>query len=393
MISINIRKLLIGVVFFLLTLGNAASLTSFSLNQPILYLGFFLLSIIIVYNFFSFKTNDKIVTLIVFIIVNILFNLGILKQSLSLNTKVRLIFTMVIISIVALFTERTLLNKEEVRIVGIAILVAIVVSTVLSLAFKVSLTTLAVEGVGDSSFGFNGGLQHKNYYAVAILASFICLNISNKNKVNSKILFVDFILLLLSNSRGGYILFAVYLIVSNFNKIKYFNQDQRYAIYLILSLIIAIFFGILYSKFVLNSQSYDIRLQGLTNYFQIYGNDTFHLWFGNAEMAFRDSGLTYEENVRSILGWNGTTELSILSVLIKNGLLGLIGYILIFGFRVSQLIKLRSSEFKLQMFAVLTVLLVSSLLENYIVNIQIVFGMVCYTLIGSLLYMGRNFER
>lgn len=206
----------------------------------------------------------------------------------------------------------------------------------------------------------------------------------------SMLRFIEIILLVLSNSRGGYILFITFLLVVNFDKLKLIKKNQRLPLMIVVLLITALGTLYFYTKYVLTSGSYDIRLQGLENYIQRYSNDNFHLWYGNAEMAFRDSGLSYEENVRSIVGWNGTTELSILSILIKNGILGLIGYIIIFTLKILDCISLRQSKEKIFMISTIVVLLTSALLENYIVNIQITFGVFCYIGMSVLYNIGNQ---
>lgn len=391
MTKINSSRALLGLSFFLLTIGNSEALTNLGINQVFTYLGFFLLTLRLLSHFFGYKNPSRKFELFLFILTSFLFNIGIVYQDLPASTKLRLVFTMLIIAEVALLSNGLFTSKEDFITVGKAILIAVVLATILSLVFGVSLTTLAVEGVGDSSQGFNGGLQHKNYFAVAMLASFMCFTFgADLDRKYLKTRWLITILLILSNSRGGYILFVAFFVVMNFNKLKLVRREQRALIILIAFIVVVSITALVYSDFVLKSSSYDIRIQGLMNYFQLYANDNFHLYLGNAEMAFRDSGLTYEENVRSILGWNGTTELSILSVLIKNGIVGLIGYLIIFTYRIKQAVSLIPSRFKLEMFATLIALLGSALLENYIVNIQIVFGIFCYVAIGSFPQMSRE---
>ena len=307
---------------------------------------------------------------------------------------VHLILTMIVIDSVALLSENIMTHLSDLKIVSYGILTAILISLILAMMNGISLTTLAVEGVGDSSWGFNGGLQHKNYFAVSILASymgfFFSKSTEKKDTRLSMLRFIEIILLVLSNSRGGYILFITFLLVVNFDKLKLIKKNQRLPLMIVVLLITALGTLYFYTKYVLTSGSYDIRLQGLENYIQRYSNDNFHLWYGNAEMAFRDSGLSYEENVRSIVGWNGTTELSILSILIKNGILGLIGYIIIFTLKILDCISLRQSKEKIFMISTIVVLLTSALLENYIVNIQITFGVFCYIGMSVLYNIGNQ---
>lgn len=392
-LSLNIKHTLLFLSFFLITLGNSSYLTAIGIADKIQMTGYLLLMVMI---FKCFMTNNsrKGKLLSIFLIVFILFSIGIIRQDLAITTKIHLILTMIVIDSVALLSENIMTHLSDLKIVSYGILTAILISLILAMMNGISLTTLAVEGVGDSSWGFNGGLQHKNYFAVSILASymgfFFSKSTEKKDTRLSMLRFIEIILLVLSNSRDGYILFITFLLVVNFDKLKLIKKNQRLPLMIVVLLITALGTLYFYTKYVLTSGSYDIRLQGLENYIQRYSNDNFHLWYGNAEMAFRDSGLSYEENVRSIVGWNGTTELSILSILIKNGILGLIGYIIIFTLKILDCISLRQSKEKIFMISTIVVLLTSALLENYIVNIQITFGVFCYIGMSVLYNIGNQ---
>lgn len=392
-LSLNIKHTLLFLSFFLITLGNSSYLTAIGIADKIQMTGYLLLMVMI---FKCFMTNNsrKGKLLSIFLIVFILFSIGIIRQDLAITTKIHLILTMIVIDSVALLSENIMTHLSDLKTVSYGILTAILISFILAMMNGISLTTLAVEGVGDSSWGFNGGLQHKNYFAVSILASymgfFFSKSTEKKDTRLSILRFIEIILLVLSNSRGGYILFIIFLLVVNFDKLKLIKKNQRLPLMIVVLLITALGILYFYTKYVLTSGSYDIRLQGLENYIQRYSNDNFHLWYGNAEMAFRDSGLSYEENIRSIVGWNGTTELSILSILIKNGILGLIGYIIIFTLKILDCISLKQSKEKIFMISTIVVLLTSALLENYIVNIQITFGVFCYIGMSVLYNIGNQ---
>ena len=387
--NIKIRETIIFFSIFMITIGNGEYLSTIGVNNLILYFGYAILILYLIGSFVEGKFKNKGKRFLQFILVSILFNIGIILQpELETTTKLRLILTMVVIASVALLSEKFFRSFSEMRIAGYAILFGIVFSTFLSVVFHISLLTLAVEGTG-SSFGLNGGLQHKNYFAADLLASYIGIyiyrfqspNVLRQDKI---VLFLEFIFLLLSNSRGGYILFAIFWIIIKSNNFKNIKKNQRWIAFSIGSIAFIILLMCVLKKIVLKSGSYEIRLQGLTNYLNMYSQNKFFIWFGNSEMAFRNTGQSYEENVRSIVGWNGTTELSLLSILIKNGLTGLIGYIYILFIRLSSFFVLKNTTRRLVLFSVLITLIASAFLENYIVNIQIIFGIFCYLIIGSL---------
>lgn len=149
-----------------------------------------------------------------------------------------------------------------------------------------------------------------------------------------------------------------------------------------ISIIVLLFCSIFLYKFVISSDSYAIRLRGLTNYLQIYKYDYFHLWFGNAEMAW-GSGGNYVDNVRAALGWDATVELSIVSILVKNGFLGLIGYLIIFLNYFKMYFTSRYEKYKTCILSLTICLLFSALVENYITNTHVIFGVYMYCLING----------
>ena len=153
---------------------------------------------------------------------------------------------------------------------------------------------------------------------------------------------------------------------------------------MLFSIFIILLMILMYKKVTSGSESYQYRYQGLVNYLNMYGENKFYMIFGNAEMAFRNSGQSYTYNIRSVTGWNGTTELSLLSILVKNGLIGMIGYIIIFGYRLIQILSMSFSKIKYDVLAIWVIFFTSGFVETYVANINLVFNPFCYIAIGSL---------
>lgn len=134
-------------------------------------------------------------------------------------------------------------DLADMRVAANGILFGVIIATILAVVNNALLVTTAVEG--DLSFGFNGGLQHKNYFGVTMVCCFIAYYLSNrysKKASNSLILMVvTLTLLLASNSRGSWMLLGVFLILKNFDKFKIISKRQRKFI----SSILLIMFGIL----------------------------------------------------------------------------------------------------------------------------------------------------
>lgn len=145
---------------------------------------------------------------------------------------------------------------------------------------------------------------------------------------------------------------------------------------------VAVLFALVFYRFyALKSGSYLYRVQGLINYLNYYSNDLPHMLLGNSEMAFRDPSIDYASAVRSVIGWNGTVELSILSILIKNGIIGLCGYLLIY---IRWFLISLKTNFKIRNYylAVYFTLIVSAFVENYITNMHVLFGLTGYLILS-----------
>ena len=83
-------------------------------------------------------------------------------------------------------------------------------------------------------------------------------------------------------------------------------------------------------------------------------------------------------------------ELVALSVLIKNGLLGFFGYELIFVYALYSAIISRSKMYRYSILSLAGTLFLSTFIENYAVNSQIVFGIFIYCAVASLIRMSET---
>lgn len=173
----------------------------------------------------------------------------------------------------------------------------------------------------------------------------------------------------------------VFIFVCCVNKLKKFDWRLSFLIISVFAFAVISFASFFYTSYALKSGSYLYRVQGLINYLNYYSNDSFHILFGSSEMAFRDPTIDYATAVRSVIGWNGTVELSILSILIKNGIIGLCGYLLIY---IRWLLISLKSDFTIRNYylAVYSTLLVSAFVENYITNMHVLFGLMLYLILS-----------
>lgn len=392
--KLKVRKkdILIFLSIFLIVIGDSRYLININKASFFQYIGYLLLMIEV---FISFHKSNiqkgKRKDLTFFIVVGIFLYTGILLQQLPIATIMRLEFTMICIAAITTLSSSVLNDEKSIKSSRNGLILGVIVSLVLAIIGGNSLTNIVHEGTIQT--GFNGGLEHKNYFAGAML----CILISedsleklskNKSKYNSslylKILVI--FLIIISASRGGYILLFSYIILNNYSLLLKISKRERIIFIPLLIVLITLLGGYTYKRFALSSSTYMYRIRGIFNYINFFKNDTFHMIFGNSELAYSNS--TNEDfgwNIRALVGWDGTLEFSYLEILIKNGILGIIGYVLIF-IRFEYLRRRIKSNIRKQIcFAVFITLLISSLVETYIVNVHLIYGIFSY-----LLIMGMN---
>lgn len=382
---IKIKEMNIFISFFLITISNSIFFTSLGINNIFEIMGY----MILIYNILkSYIQNKQNINICLFLCILFIFFIGILLQNnLEYLIKFRLCLSMFIIASISVISKGYISSLNEIRIISYSIFIGIIFSTILACLGGNDLFSLAVEG-SISSLGFNGGLQHKNYFSVDVIAVFIGLYYYNiyqdKRKWDKIIMMLMIVLLFLSNSRGGYIIFIIFLLVFNIRYIKKIKREQRkilFGIIIFIGVCVLVYF---YNLILSNSASYLVRIIGLVNFIDYYSNDWFYIIFGNAEMAFSNMDNSYNENVRSVLGWEGTTELAILSIFIKNGLIGFIGYILIFWQFIKVILQTNDFRYKIMISSVLISFIISSSIETYIVNMHIVYSTFCYVVMAGL---------
>ena len=208
MLKIKLNKsTYIMIAFMITTIGNSSFLTARGLDEIVTYFGIGLLLYEIITNRYKNRFKNRKIhkeTFRAFLIVEFFFSAGILAQNMGSALKIKLLLTMFFVAAFALLSDDFIASLEMAKHVAYGILWGTMVTTCLAIAGGNSLTSLAVEGARSS--GFNGGLQHKNYYACAMLAVFsifyLCEKYQKKTKNNRRIIALSAVLLVLSNSRG-----------------------------------------------------------------------------------------------------------------------------------------------------------------------------------------------
>lgn len=385
--------------FFFLTLSNSMLLIRLGKNEIVAYVG---LAFILMGEFLSFmkmdstrKKKDIAVGLIMFVLLAV----GIYLQEMDAKTKVNLVLSVLIISLLATGSENIFKSQLDLKRISSAILLVIPITSITAIITGESLLTRAFSGA-FSSFGFNGGLEHKNFCAFAILAAFIgdyiCYrSIKTKNDLYRMRMICELILILTANSNGAYLCLAFFLVICNFDKIKYIVKRQRKFLLLSLFIGMCVFGYLLFKSVALNTTTYLYRFRGMLNYFNYYSDDWFHLLFGDAAMAFTNyaSGMDYVTKVRSVLGWDGSLEIAWINVLLKSGILGIGAYIIYFDFIRRKLKKIKDGYWKYVIMSIFLTLLLSTLVESLLTNTKMVFGTYCYVVLLGLIGYEQSKKR
>ena len=133
----------------------------------------------------------------------------------------------------------------------------------------------------------------------------------------------------------------------------------------------------LYNNILINIKTYAYRMRGFQNLLDYMLDDSKRLMFGISDIAYADNGNTYVNNIRSFLGWEASVEMAHVNILIKNGLLGVFPYIMIYKSYISEKKYLNSVD-KSILLALIILMLISGFVETYIVSIHYVVGPVLY---------------
>lgn len=390
--KIKIKKELpLCIALFLITMSWSNYIIDLGLSTSFEYIGLFLI-LIGIYMRKDILKYRKLIYYMCFVL--LFFSIGLFRQDLLITKKISLFLSMFLLASIAIVPCKYIRTLESLHGMSKAVMSAIICSTVLALLSGQGITMSATEGL-FVRFGFDAGMEHRNYCAYMLLCVFIIeyimysLNFRYKDK---KWLYIIGSLLLMTNSRSSWIILVIFLIIVNVEKIRVSNKKGTIILAIMLFFMIVV--GIPAFQFLrTHSETFFFRLNGLSNYLATYNGNWEVLIYGNAEMAYRDSGYTYDENIRSVIGWDGSTELVILNILIKNGLIGFIGYFLIFRKYIQKIRKIEYQKYSLIAYGVVISFAISALVESYVANINHLYTIFTYLILCNLEFIKVEEER
>lgn len=379
-IKIN-KEFWISIAFFLITISGGTFFSNVLSSGLFLYMGLFILSCITIKRICLEKRNYS--KTIFFILSVVLSCFGLIHQNLQFARIMSLVISMIFIFMFAVLDNGIIMSISGIHKIRNGILFGIMTNIITAIIGGYSLFNKVYEmGI---NIGFNGGMYQKNYYAYTVLTA-IFLTIIELKKYNTRknkcIFWGIMFLLILSVSRGAYILAFIYIAIMNVDVIG--RILRKYKIVVIPCAVLFALFIIqyLYINVFQNSTNFMYRVIGLQNYFDYCKKENGRIWYGIAEIAFKDEN--YTTNIRALTGWNGTTESAILGILVKNGLFGIIVYLLVIINYIFKINRNKGKYNKITFWAIFISAITSILMEGFLIDVKYVFCPVVFILLNSL---------
>lgn len=389
---VNNKKILF-ISFLFLSLSGSGFFMVNGISNYLAYLGY---SIIIFKTILTFIKNRsfrrEILTFSNFIIIIALL-LGIMVQNMNISQKIRLIITMILIINFTIFSRGVAISFEDIRAGAHGIFAGIII------AFFVGITTgfplFGINHEGYLNFAFTAGYLHKNIFGFILLASFsgilIYWKFISKRKIDLFILLIEILFLIISNARGALLLAVAFFVFINIKFfIKYIKLNIDKFIFFIFLLFLGSFYY-LFNRIALNSGTFNLRLNGLLGWLFVFRNNKNVLLFGNAAEVFTGSN-DYVAVVRGMINWVGTTEMGLLSILVKNGIIGIVGYSMIFIRAFNSMKRTKLSKIKLPLLALIISMILSLLTATYLVHTTVCYGAFSFLALSCISGMTTNRE-
>ena len=376
--------------FFLITIGNGKYLGT-KYGDLIEYMGIALLLLLCYWPSKENQVNIKEIIKVFFL--TLLLSIGSFIKGTPTKACYMITMTSFALMSFALMSQSILSTNKKIKIAANAIFSGAVFSALIGLITGTLGLTL---GPDESIVGilYLSGFQVKNYcggiWLLLFILNYIYYIRNGLLGYKERIILVIFLLLIvLSGSKGALALSLIWILLINFDEILKFRKDQQ-KLFVFFAGVIACVIGVyIYNNVLINVYSYAYRMRGLSNLWDYMVKDSKNLFFGISDIAYADTGYDYTSNVRQFLGWKSSVEMAYVNVLIKNGLVGFISYVLIIKSFLRDC-KLCTVIDKTIIHSLIIILLISGLVETYAASIHYVVGPVIYCLIRGLIYQNKR---
>ncbi len=375
--------------FFLITIGNGKYLGT-KYGNLIEYMGIAVLLLLCYWPSKENQVNIKEIIKVLFL--TLLLSIGSFIKETPTKACYMIAMTSFALMSFALISQSILSTNKRIKIAANAIFSGAVFSALIGLITGTLGLTL---GSDESIVGilYVSGFQVKNYcggiWLLLFILNYIYYIRNGSLGYKGRIILAMFLLLIvLSGSKGALALSLIWILLINFDEILKFRKDQQ-KLFVFFAGVIACVIGIyIYNNVLINVYSYAYRMRGLSNLWAYMVKDSKNLFFGISDIAYADTGYDYTSNIRQFLGWKSSVEMAYVNILIKNGLVGFVSYILIFKNFLRDC-KLCTTIDKTIINSLIIILLISGLVETYAASIHYVVGPVIYCLLRGLIYQNR----
>lgn len=388
----------IGIALALITMSNMKILIARGLDDPIAYLGYGIILVIILRTLSTVDRSVRRKSLFFAAVCGALLCIGIAMQPMDISLKIRLIVTVLIFDAIAVLADAVIVDFAGLRIASYGVFLGIVVAAGLTMLFGGSVVSVINEGSGFfGEWGLNCGLSHKNYFAMMLFASFSCLSICAVNAklqpMDILIMMVELVLIYLSHARIVWLLlllFSLVLLMSRF-RVLGGNISGVAAAIIAIAVGLVIFFCIqwVFTNYISKSMTYMARFNGLMNWFRYCSDDWMRLLFGDAA-SFFGTAESYYDNFRTLTGKSGAVDMAVLNIMIKTGFIGLFGYVLVFARMIFCAVRSENKKIRIAIFAILLPLIVSMFSENCVSTISISYVTLCCLALSGLCGMAAR---
>lgn len=373
----RIRLEVLKIAFALITMGNSVVLMGWNKDRIVLYLGLATLLFGIFFEVIKETDKKSVIREIIFCgILILLLSIGIAVQDLYMKKKLVLIASVGILAIIVTMSHHMVKDIKSVYSCSIGILIGVAITFLLTLI--VDRGAILYRG---AEFAITCGMEHKNYFgvtAMSVMMGTYLYYASSKDKLSLLITVLSGIMIILSFSRGAMILSGMFIATVIIYKLLPKLNKRMIIIGGIILFVVIVIFAVNLKRI----DNYNHRIVGLKHTAQKFANNPKDFMFGIAGKAHVNDN--YVWNVRAYLDWQGTTEMAIVAIMVKGGLLAIIGYVMIFVRYIISMIKLRDKFIKYMMVAVLLPFLLSMLVETYVMNINLVYCSFSYCVIACL---------
>lgn len=385
---IRISSIYVFLGFFFISIAIFKGFDKTVWEDALLYIGY-LFIMIPSYIYILAKGGKALINkLCLIVLIWGLMSFGVLVKNIDIVKKTEVLLSYFIIVSLMVNSDEIINEPGKLRICSYAILLSLFIGFLMSLIMGIQWYTIPTEGL---SYAFNAGMGHKNYVGGAALAALTGFYISNyykRMRGYRALMLISVILIFISGSRTVWVMALVALLVISSKRLIRFVQRHKFFCCGLALILLAT--GMYLIQFY--SQSFYFRFMGLVDYIMKYLSDWKLFLIGNADVVYA-SERTYQLNLISAFGGMGTTEMGILNILVKSGVIGLLSYLVYFIFCFRSINKTSDWDIlKIGLFIIMP-MVASSFSEPFIVNVKLVYTVFVWCAMSWIIRFSKDYVK